>query len=397
MKEQKHIKHIFFKYLRNEYSREDLDFLLKELASNDSKRNEFEKLIEEALDNTHGLEKLAPEINHVAEWTLQSLRRQIKPKSTTPIRLLLKIAAAVVAVVGLSIAAYQWTSHTKVAQPPTENIASTPIDMPPGRNQAVISIDGGEEVIVDDGEPGIESSNKEIRYSNGLALTPLKPGDIVQVRTPKGGQFQVTLPDGTKVWLNAESILRYPSQFGSTERSVSLIGEAYFEVNKDSGKSKRSFVVKSDMQEIKVLGTHFNVSAYPDELQSTTTLIEGAVHVTALNSSIRKGKAASEILRPGQQSVLRQGVLKVANANVEKALAWKNNMFIFNNTPLEEVMKTIARWYDVEIYYQDRSTVSEVYAGSITRYENLSKVLGMLEKAGDTRFKLEEGRVVVMK
>ena len=396
MKDQEHIKHIFFKYVAGEYSKEDLDFLLNELASSDSKRKEFEKLIEEALDNSHGLEKLEPEIIRIGEETLQSLHRKLKPRSF-PIRLIFKIAASVVAIAGLSMAVYQFATDTKIDQAPIENMASKNTDVAPGRNQAIISIGNGGDMVLDEGESGIEISNNEIRYADGPALTRLKPDDIVQVRTPKGGQFEVTLSDGTKVWLNAGSVLKYPAQFGRKERRVTLIGEAYFEVNKESGRYKRSFVVASNTQEITVLGTHFNVNAYPDEPLSTTTLVEGAVNVTVKSSTKSIGTAVSEILRPGQQSLLKGGVLKVRTADIEQALAWKNNMFIFNNTPLEDVMRTIARWYDVDIYYQDRSAVSEIYAGSITRYENLSKVLRMLEKAGDTRFKLEEGRVVVMK
>ncbi len=401
MKEQEHIKHIFFKYVAGEYTREELDFLLDKLAADDSQSNAFERLIEEAIDNKDGLEHLEPEINRIGEATLLSLRREIKPKSS-PVRLLVKIAASIVAISGLSIAIHQFVTDTEVAQPPLEKVASIQEDMAPGRNQAIISIGNGEDMVLDGGESGIEIANNEIRYADGPALTKLKANDMVQVRTPKGGQFEVTLSDGTKVWLNAGSILRYPAQFNAKERYVTLIGEAYFEVNKEVGKSKRSFVVASTTQEIRVLGTHFNVNAYPDESLCTTTLIEGAVKVTAKSSRNPKvspldEKLVSEILRPGQQSVLKEGVLKVGSADLEQALAWKNNMFIFNNTPLEDVMKTIARWYDVEVYYQDKSGVNEVYAGSINRYENLSKVLRMLEKAGDTRFKLEEGRVVVMK
>lgn len=401
MEKQEHIKHIFFQYVKGERTKENLELLLNELASDDSDGNGLERLIEEALENAHGLEKLEPEINRIGQSTLQTLRQEIKPKSS-PIRLLFKIAASVVAIAGLSIVLYQYAQNTDANQPAVERNVSVQTDVAPGRNQAVISIGDGEDMVLDDGQSGIAVSNNEIRYADGEALAKIKADDIVQVRTPKGGQFQVTLSDGTKVWLNAESTLRYPSQFGGTERRVTLIGEAYFEVSKESGRSKRSFVVASNKQDIVVLGTHFNISVYPDEPLSTTTLVEGAVNVIAKNSSHTaghavKGKGVSKILRPGQQSVLKDGVLNVGTADIEQALAWKNNMFIFNNMPLEDVMKTIARWYDVDIYYQNKSATNEVYAGSITRYENLSKVLHMLEKAGDTRFRLEEGRVVVMK
>lgn len=394
MKRQEYIKHIFFKYVEGEYSNDDLDFLLSELASNDSKREEFENLIEEALDNAHGLEKLQPEINRIGESTMQSLRQMIKPRATRPIRLFLKIAASILAISSLSVAVYHLTSDTKVGQTSRGNMISTSGDISPGRNRAIISVGNQPDMVLDDGESGIEISDNEIRYADGPALTQLKPTDMIQVRTPHGGQFEVALSDGTRVWLNAGSTLRYPAEFGTKERRVTLVGEAYFEVSKELGRSRRAFVVASNMQDIKVLGTHFNVNAYPDEVVTTTTLIEGAVSVTAKGSGKR---LASEVLKPGQQSVLRKGVLQVKAADIEQALAWKNNMFIFNNMPLEEVMKTIARWYDVDVYYQNKSAVSDVYAGSITRYENLSKVLRMLEKAGDTRFKLEEGRVVVMK
>ncbi|HWW40381.1 FecR family protein, partial [Pedobacter sp.] len=199
-------------------------------------------------------------------------------------------------------------------------------------------------------------------------------------------QYQLKLPDGTLVWLNSASSLRFPTQFAGKERSVELDGEAYFEVAKNK---EMPFKVHVRAMEVRVLGTHFNVMAYDDEESISTTLLEGSVKVSnALQTAV---------IRPGQQASLKKssGILGVEEVNTVEAIAWKNGKFLFADEDIETIMRRISRWYNVEVEY--RGNLSDKnFAGSISRYENVSEVLKMLELTGTIHFKVEGRRIIVM-
>jgi ferric-dicitrate binding protein FerR (iron transport regulator) len=217
-----------------------------------------------------------------------------------------------------------------------------------------------------------------------------------KMTTPRGRQFQLVLPDGTKVWLNAASSIKYPTAFVEGERRVELVGEAYFEVAKDAGKP--FFVTINDKTEVQVIGTHFNVNAYPDEDIIHTTLLEGAVRV---NSSFGTG-----FLNPGDQaSVVREGYvhqkgdpkwnLRVTAVNTQQFVAWKDGVFDFgyaNN--LQTVMRQLARWYDVEVVYEKNVPNVEIW-GKMQRNLTLVQLLKVL-KGMELNFRLEEGRRLVI-
>lgn len=219
------------------------------------------------------------------------------------------------------------------------------------------------------------------------------------ISTPRGGQYKLVLSDGTRVWLNAASSLSYPASLneGGTVRSVKMSGEAYFEVMKDKA---HPFMVSTDQQELEVLGTHFNVSAYPDEHSVKTTLLEGSVRISARlpqdGSGTRPGRSGV-ILKPNQQSTLTQNNIQIAEVNTEEAVAWKNGEFIFQNKPLESIMLEISRWYDVNIVYKDKQIAQKLFGGVISRSEDLSLVLSVLEVTGNVHFKVEGRTVTVMK
>jgi ferric-dicitrate binding protein FerR (iron transport regulator) len=197
------------------------------------------------------------------------------------------------------------------------------------------------------------------------------------------------LPDGTKVWLNAASSIRYPTAFTGNERNVEITGEAYFEVahNKD-----KPFHVKSNKQVVEVLGTHFNIMAYDDEPAVKTTLLAGKVRVTATQPQTTNYKQQT-ILQPGEQAVVSDKI-KVAPVKTAAAVAWKNGEFMFRNEPLENIMRSVARWYDVEIVYKANVAHKEVW-GSITRYGNVADVLEMIALTGVAHFKVE-GRTIIV-
>jgi len=264
---------------------------------------------------------------------------------------------------------------------PQQFTVSAKNDVKPGRNKAILTLADGSVIDLDNAKTGqIATQNGIIvrKTSNGKLEYIIKdvPGNANQaistnlISTPRGGQYEVTLPDGTKVWLNAASTLKYPSSFTKNERRVELQGEAYFEVSKDKS---RPFRVAANQQTVEVLGTHFNISAYSDESQVKTTLLEGAVNVSNGMSSLK--------LKPGQQALLNLADAKLRmnpNVDVDKELAWKNDLFAFDNDDLKTIMRQISRWYDLDVVYQGKIT-DEKYVGEIPRNSNLSEVFKILE------------------
>ncbi|GAA4799490.1 DUF4974 domain-containing protein [Olivibacter ginsenosidimutans] len=206
------------------------------------------------------------------------------------------------------------------------------------------------------------------------------------LETPKGGTYQLQLPDGSKVWLNAASSLRFSNQFNSRERVLELRGEAYFEVSK----SNKPFRVLAGNTEVAVLGTHFNISAYGDEQFTKTSLLTGAVKVNYGD--------IHQLLKPGQQAVVQQGKpnISIQQLDMEEAIAWHKGLFLFSNEDIRLVMRKIQRWYDVDVVYSPDITNYQL-SGSISRDGTLKDVLQMLELTGIVHFKLEGRRIYVMK
>ncbi|HEY9262564.1 FecR family protein, partial [Chitinophaga sp.] len=205
------------------------------------------------------------------------------------------------------------------------------------------------------------------------------------LRTPRGGQFKITLPDGTTVWLNAASSIRYPTTFPGQERRVEMSGEAYFEVAKDEEKPFK--VSANGKAEVKVLGTHFNVHAYPEEGIIKTTLLEGAVSMsTPANAPV--------LLKPGQQAAAGQTTIEVVNdANIDQVMAWKYGLFNFDKSNLPSVMNELSRWYDVDVRYEGQ-VPSRIFRGKIKRDLSLTQVLEVLQDV-NIKFKMEGKTLVV--
>lgn len=273
----------------------------------------------------------------------------------------------------------------------------------PGGNKATLTLAGGKKISLTDAGQGelFEQSGISISKTGDGQLVYQISEDAVQiggetsyntVETPRGGQFQVNLPDGSRVWLNAATVIRFPLSFRDLkERRVELKGEAYFEIEKDA---QKPFIVHSDGQLIKVLGTQFNVSSYADEPTVKTTLLEGSIKLEMLNAH---GKD-SRILKPGQQAQTssKADEIQVLSVDVQAEISWKNGFFSFEDAPIELIMKQISRWYDVEVIYKDNLAGKTVW-GSITRYSNVSKVLSILEKTGKIHFRMEGRRIYVSK
>ncbi len=277
-----------------------------------------------------------------------------------------------------------------------ENLNTTDIlvaDIGPGTNKAVLTTSDGASITLEGENGEILIGADAITYTDGTPVhtghsaDPEKRAIQNMLRTPKAGQYHIVLSDGTKVWLNAFSLLKFPSQFIGDERLVELTGEAYFEVSPDK---KKPFKVKSQGQIIEVLGTHFNVSAYTGE-RTATTLVEGRVRVSDFAGT------GSVVLKPHQQSVLAANSTKIhiADVDTESALAWKNGYFIFDDEGLESIMKKIERWYDVEVIYEAKVRKIE-FLGRVSRSKNISSVLKALEQAGNLKFKLDGRRLRII-
>lgn len=304
-------------------------------------------------------------------------------------------AAAILVVIGTSWFFYK--QHTGLT---TSGISKTANDIAPGNEKAFLTLADGKRIDltdVKDGELVEQSGIKITKTANGQLIYTVSKVSMENnelknyntIETPRGGSYQVRLPDGTNVWLNAASTLKYPLSFssGQTRRVLLMSGEAYFEVAKDKN---HPFVVQTNQQEVKVLGTHFNINTYMDEKSVKTSLLEGSIKVTMSNG-------LSKTLIPGQQAqTTKTAISVVENIDLENVTAWKNGYFKFSEG-LESIMNKVSRWYDVDIIYEIKSSDGAVFNGKISRNRGLRELLNMLEFAGDVHFKIEGRRVIVQR
>ncbi|MBB5638628.1 ferric-dicitrate binding protein FerR (iron transport regulator) [Pedobacter cryoconitis] len=330
------------------------------------------------------------ELNEASDqmWlSLQQHKKQHWLKRYQTSGVYLAAAASIAVIVGIGLYLNQPESLPKST--PFKAYAN---DIPAGSNKAYLTLANGKKLVL------TNLTNGTMLQEAGVKITKTADGQLVytavdqgskastqynSIETPRGGQYQLNLPDGTRVWINSASSLKYPASFASLkERKVELSGEAYFEVAKDK---KHPFIVKSGKQEIQVLGTHFDVDAYPDEHTIKTTLLEGSVK---LNKQV--------ILKPGEQAELRGEKFNVSEVNVNDAIDWKNGEFAFTNEPLASILKKVSRWYDVDIVYTYAPLKMPTFTGSVSRSENISAVLKMLEETSNVRFSIEGRRISVL-
>lgn len=265
-------------------------------------------------------------------------------------------------------------------------------DVAPGGDKAVLTLADGSTIVLDSAGNGIlanQSGTKVIKKEDGQLLYSNSAAESSEMAynlltTPRGGQYKITLPDGSKVWLNAASSLKYPIAFSGKERKVEITGEAYFEIAKDATKP---FKVNFNSIEVEVLGTHFNIKAYSDEESINTTLLEGKVKVSIGNETKQ--------LLPGQQVQIKSASnIKLLNdVDLEETVAWKDGNFQFENTSIQDVMRQLSRWYDVEISY--RGTVNKHFVGNISRDVKLSQVLSMLQQTSEVKFVIDGKKIIV--
>jgi ferric-dicitrate binding protein FerR (iron transport regulator) len=306
----------------------------------------------------------------------------------------IRLVAAASIVILITAGTYFWISSNSRKDFTTTDIASAHFknDIAPGSNKAVLTLDDGSTIILDDVHKGViahQSNTKVVKLADGqLAYNAIKakPSQILYntITTPRGGQYKLVLPDGSRVLLNAASSIRFPVAFVGNERKVDITGEVYFEVTKDKS---RPFKVSVNDMNIEVLGTHFNVMAYDNESLIKTTLLEGTVKVSK--------DEIQTVLSPGEQAQLdNQGKIKVdKNVNITETVAWMNGWFIFNSEKIEDIMRQVSRWYDVDVVYEGK-IINETFTGMVSRNSNVSQVLKIMEEAG-IKFKIEGRRIIV--
>jgi len=354
----------------------------------------YKKLVERYLDNTASEEELQVFFHLLAENKLDEYLQQagektpLIPMRTRRLKWVKRysIAASIVLIVATTIF---FVASRKNGSTQDKAIASIEADAAPGSRKARLILGDGKELLLDDsrqqlitdGGVTIESRNSELHYTGGSKSAGASVNMII---TPKGGEYKVQLPDGSVVWLNAGTSLRYPSFFSGKERIVELDGEAYFEVAKNPAKP---FIVKSAQGNVRVLGTHFNIRAYKAEGVMKTTLAEGSV--------VLQQNGTAEKLQPGESGTITQNsnAIAVAAANVSQDLAWKDGWFYFDKTPLQEIMAQIGRWYDIDVRYEGNVTEKR-FVGKINRNARLAEVLNIL-RLSDLHFTMQEKVLIV--
>lgn len=388
---------LYTRYLNKQCSEEEVRMLLEHFRL-EGAASELLSRIQTELARTNIPERDTPEVSAAFRRIHHQLTKQINSETDESPKVRrfrwIPYAAAVILAVGVGMLGLEYGQRN-------QQHFFDATDIGPGGNKATLTLADGRIVNLSPGHDGIIVGD-EVTYGDGRLVVGFDSGitageakgtgniQLLLLTTPRGGTYKVVLSDGTKVWLNSASTLRYPSRFVGNERVVELEGEAYFEVSKQTQQTTNDlamqtkptqsqnmpFRVKSKGQTVEVLGTQFNVSAYPDDREMKTTLVEGHVRVMLASDS-----KSSFSLRPGQQTIVRGSAVDIQHVDVTTFVAWKEGLFSFNETELQTVMNQLSRWYDVEINYHG-DIPPTYYYGAISRNENLASVLNLLKESG---------------
>lgn len=352
------------------------------LNENETHRSIYEQIMKNL--KVEESDRLYQSVSADAAWTyIQNLKRRREHNKI--LRRSIVAAAMVVLAISIPFGIRQVTEPTS---PITQKITFDSIRS--GERKAVLQLADGQKILLHDEAfhlqtevAAIQQENNELKYIAD-SLPPVEKRNVLT--TPRGGEFNVTLSDGTRVWLNAESQLIFPEVFVNECRLVELSGEAYFEVAENV---QKPFIVKTKEVDVRVLGTHFNVKAFPEEERTVTTLAEGSVELQAGNRKI--------ILTPNQQGEYFSGKerFQIHQVDATDVIAWKNGKFVFWKERLETIMGTIARWYNLEVAYENQQVRNMLFSGKMDRYGNVRELLDMLEKTEKVRFELNHQGLIV--
>lgn len=331
--------------------------------------------------------------NQAAELSVERIaaikaevREQLPQPVTVPVQRTMKpsywisIAATLLVVAGTAI---YFFSTNRFNSP---NVSYTE-DIRPGGNSATLTLADGKTIVLSAAKSGVVIKADQLTYNDGAIINSNAAADTAMstITTPRGGQYNVELPDGSKILLNAASTLKFPAIFRGSKRKVRLSGEAYFEIVKDQN---HPFIVETEKQTVEVLGTHFNINSYQDEQTIKTTLLEGSVKVSGINMG-------SQVLKPGEQSVNNGSHISVSPVDTELVMDWKNGDFIFKEEPLNSLMHRISRWYNVTINYTGNVDQHQTFTGKVSRTKNISEILKALSNAGQIKFSIEGNTISV--
>ena len=386
-----YFKKLFQLYLDNKCSPTEMKELFAFINENDSNRMLLEQISDEfsiAFDN---------ENRNIFTAKKQNPSQEKQPK-VIPFykKKWLNIAAAAAVILIISAGSYFFLYNESKTELEAVVQKKQQINViVPGGNKAILTLSNGQQIILDNANNGtiaLQGNSKIIKNNKGQISYQLAEGrgqvavQFNTISTPRGGQYQVVLADGSKVWLNAASSIRFPTQFTGKERQVEITGEAYFEVAKNAF---IPFKVKiNETEEIEVFGTHFNVMAYDEEENIKTTLLEGSIKMNNASNSI--------FVKPGQQAISHnQGKIElIKNVNADHVIAWRNGLFDFQNDNLPHIMRQLSRWYNVDVIYAGNIPQGH-YVGSIRKQSNITEVLKMLELAGDVQFSIIGKKIMV--
>jgi transmembrane sensor len=326
----------------------------------------------------------------------QNLDQDINPSRTRKLWPRITIAAMLICIG--SIASY----FIFYKSAPNVSLETASKHILPGKNQATLTLANGRKIVL------AASGSSQLLDESGMTIHKTKDGELIYtvkenavtandssktnvLETAKGQQYQLVLPDGTHVWLNATSSIKYPLVFSAGRRIVELQGEAYFEV---AHRVNQPFLVSTAKQKVEVIGTHFNINSYPEESLSKITLLQGSIKVNTASIPIASG--GQLLLKPGEQSVFYANQVSIVQANLEEAVAWKNGLFQFEAEDIESIMRKVARWYNVDIQYQGEIS-QEKFSGILNRFDTVAPLLKRLSLTGKVHFTVEGRRITVTK
>lgn len=382
------IDQLILAYLRNDISEEDRQFLQEWIDQHENHKILFENLIDE--DKRRNAVREYASFHTQAKWMelQKALHTSMHRKKVFLLRKI-SVAAGIILLFGCI-----WFL-LKPDQKPNPKMAVNMADfIRPGGFRAVLIMENGTQITLDSSfvlGQQLVVGNDTLEYGQGDALKYAKNTVSSHLtwhtlKIPKGGEFKLILEDSTEVWLNSETELKYPVHFSSVERKVFLQGEAYFKVVADQ---ERPFIVTTSRTTTKVLGTSFNVSAYPDEHTLHTTLEEGKVEV---NDPLT---GQTVFLVPGEQALLEDDHLAVRKVDTRLYTLWRMDRFVFSSENLEDVLKTLGRWYDIEFFFKTQTSKWKKFSGSLPKYAEIEKVLEIIEMTTDVKFQLKNGTIYI--
>ncbi len=389
---------LFDKLLNNECSADEAEQLI-DLLSDAEENTVYKELVLSQLALPVNKNEISDDLRKKLDLRLQQILQNETPVvvlvAKTKLAYTIRYSAAAAILIFISVGVYFGLHKKYTKQQFSQNQL---YDVSPGGNKAILTLANGKKIVLTDSRNGklaqqgsttiSKTANGEVVYLQDQSAdnTTTAKTEYNMMTTPVGGQYHLTLADGTNVWLNAESSIKYPTVFSGNERKVEITGEVYFEVVHNKA---MPFKVISQGQTIEVLGTHFDVMAYSDEKSIKTTLLEGSVKIS--------DNGNTKLLIPGEQSQTTADAIKVTrDVDLEEVIAWKDGYFKFNEN-MESIMGKISRWYNVNVVYQVKPDAELTFSGKISRTRNLSAILKMLEFNGDVHFKIEGRRVTVMK